>query len=333
MGKAWQNSVRSAAAVLTIAFLGMAGVSAISPAAAAPKVVVSIKPLHSLATGVMAGVGAPELLLKGAATPHSYAMKPSDVRSLLRADLVIWVGAGMESFLSKPIRSLSSRKVLELHKAQGVTLLKAREGGIWEPEADAGHGYGHGNGHGHNTTGEKKDAHAHGAHDMHIWLSPANAKAMTAAIAAALSKTDPDNAARYAANAARLTARIETHDAAIAARLAPVKDKPFIVFHDAYQFFEKHYGLAAAGSITVTPDRKPSPRRLYTIRKRILEQKVRCVFNEPQFPPALVATVIDGTPARTAVLDPLGASLPAGEEVWFGLMSGLADEISGCLGN
>lgn len=315
----------------------MSALGSATGAVAAPKVVVSIKPVHSLTAGVMAGVGAPELLLKGTATPHSYAMKPSDARALSRADLVIWIGADMESFLKKPIGALPGKKVLELHEASGVTLLKAREGGIWEPEAEEGHGHGHGHEHGkkHGKKAEagKKDAHAHGAHDMHIWLSPTNAKAMTAAIAAALSKADPENAARYAANAQRITARIAAHDTALAARLTPVKDKPFIVFHDAYQFFEKHYGLAAAGSITVTPDRKPSPRRLYTIRKRILEQKVRCVFSEPQFPPALVATVVDGTSARTAALDPLGASLPAGEDMWFGLMSGLADAISGCLGS
>lgn len=287
------------------------------PAVAAPKVVASIKPVHSLVAGVMQGVGVPYLLLRGAGSPHSYALKPSDSRALARADLVVRIGEELETFLQKPLAALAgTTTVLSLHDARGVVLLPTREGGLWEREPEEGE---------HETHGGRA------ARDMHIWLSPANTKAMVAAIAVALAEADPANAARYAANARAVTARIDAHDKALAARLAPIRDKPFVVFHDAYQYFERHYGLSAAGTISVTPDRRPGPRRLRDIRRRIEKDGIACIFSEPQFRPALVRTVAEGTPARHSVLDPLGANLPPGPEMWFALTSGLAAALIDCL--
>jgi zinc transport system substrate-binding protein len=271
------------------------------------RVVASIKPVHALVAGVMAGAGEPTLLVTGGRSPHAYALRPSEARALERADVVFWVGDALETFLQKPLRALSGdARIVALHQAEGVVLLDTGE------------------------TGDGRD-HDHGAVDMHIWLDPINAKAMVSAIAAALGDADPDRAAVYAANAERLRARLDRLDAELAADLAPVAGRRYVVFHDAYRYFEKRYRLSPVGAITVNPARQPGARTVRAIRERITDLGAVCVFGEPQFEPALVAAVIEGTSARPAVLDPLGADLEPGVDAYFTLMRNLAKSLVGCL--
>jgi zinc transport system substrate-binding protein len=285
-----------------------------APAAAAPEVMVSIKPIHSLISGVMAGIGAPDLIVGGANSPHDYSLKPSDAARLERAELVVWIGPIFENYLERPLALADKAEILELDRTPGLILLPTREGGAWEPEEDA-------------------QAHGHGAlaQDGHLWLDPRNAKAIVRLAAERLAAHDAANAARYRSNAAGLEQRLDALDAALARRLAPVKGVPFVVFHDAYQYLERRYGLTAIGSITVSPERPPGARRLETIRAKIRAVNARCVFSEPQFQPRLIATLIAGTRARSAVLDPEGTVLPRGPGLYFTLMNGLADSLIGCL--
>ena len=308
-------------------------------AMAEPNVVASIKPVHSLAAGVMEGVGTPTLLVDGAASEHSYALRPSDARALSQADLVFWVGEGLESYLTGPITTLAGGAyIVELAEIDGVRLLAARTGGNWEAHdhehgEDATHhvsGNGHENDHHHNQDAED-DLH-HTAYDAHLWLDPENARQIVAAMVAALSEQDPENAAVYRANGNRLGERLAALDRELAALLAPVKDVPYVVFHDAYQYFEVRYDLAAVGSITVSPERQPGAQRLHEIREKITALDVRCVFSEPQFEPAVVDTLREDTEARTGELDPLGADLPNGPDLYFDLLRNLAGSLKSCLG-
>jgi zinc transport system substrate-binding protein len=290
----------------------------------------------------MQGVGEPVLLVKGTGSEHSYSLRPSAARALEQAEVVFWVGETMETFLAKPLRALASNaRVVELWQAPGLTLLPTREGGMWEAHehgegragADADHG---GREHAEQdeiTDGDTAAAEqGHGETDMHIWLDPANAKALAGAIATALGDADPSNAALYQANAEGLRQQLDDLDRSLRERLAAVTDRPYVVFHDAYQYFEHRYGVDAVGAITINPTLRPSARRLGEIQARVRELDAACVFAEPQFEPTLVDTVIEGTSARTGVLDPLGTTLDAGPDQYFQLMNGLAQALADCLG-
>ena len=315
-----RSALRHLPFIALVAALGVAALAAASPALAdAPKVVASIKPVHSLVAAVMEGVAEPALIVRGAASPHTYAMKPSDARALASADLVFWVGPALEGFLAKPLEANARKaQAVELLEAPGIALLDAREGGAWDA-------HGHGHAHGHKN--------AHEEVNTHIWLDPGNARAMVAAIAEALSAKDPANAAAYKVNADRTVRSIDALDAELKAALAPVAGKPFVVFHDAYQYFEAHYGLNGVGAITVNPERRPSARRLSEIRARITGLGAACVFAEPQFEPALVNTIVEGTGAKKGVLDPEGADLKDGPGLYPALMRNIAAALKGCLGS
>jgi zinc transport system substrate-binding protein len=278
--------------------------------------VTSILPLHSLAAGVMEGVGEPQLLIGANASPHDYALKPSDAGALSKAELIVWVGEGLETVLEQPIRTLSGRAtVLELSAVEGVRLLPSRRGGIWqEDEHERGH-----------------EGHEHGGMDTHLWLSPENARRTVHAVAAQLSELDAANAERYHSNADAMERRITELEARLQAQLAPVREQAYIVFHDAYHYFEDAFALHPAGAIAVSPDRRPGARRLIEIRRAIAASGVRCVFSEPQFQSAIVDVVLEDSHARHGVLDPVGASLAPGKEQWFALMQGLADSLEACL--
>ncbi len=291
------------------------------------QVVASIKPVHSLVAGVMQGVGEPVLLVKGAASPHSYSMRPSEARAVEQSDVVFWVGEGLETFLVKPLQALAGgADVVALSEAQGVRLLRTREGGVWEEHRHEDHGDEQHAEHGHG------DEHVHGEFDMHLWLDPHNAEAMVGAIVAALSQADPDHAAIYQSNGSRLHAQLRHQDETLSTRLKPIRDRPFVVFHDAYQYFQNRYDLDGVGAIAVDPGRRPGAQRLQEIRHRLEQLDTACVFAEPQFEPALVDTVIEGTSTNKGVLDPLGANLAAGPEQYFQVMNGLADSLIDCLG-
>ena len=287
-------------------------------------VVASIKPLHSLVAGLMRGAGEPVLLVKGGSSPHTYSLRPSEARALARAEVVFWVGEGLESFLSKPLTALPTQaQVVALSEAEGVHLLPTREGGIWAGREDEEHERG---------VEHAEKAHEHGRFDMHLWLDPHNAAAMVDASVAALGAADPANAAIYRDNGDALRRRLQELDASLRARLAAVRDRPFVVFHDAYHYLEDRYELNAVGAIAVDPGRRPGARRLAEIHHRLEELNAACVFAEPQFEPALVDTVIEGTGAKKSVLDPLGATLEAGPDQYFQLMKELADSLVDCLG-
>lgn len=337
-----QKAVR--ALLLSTALL-MAGT--VAARAETPNVVVSIKPIHSLVAAIMQGVGEPSLIVDGGASPHTYSLKPSNAAALQDAGVVFWVGHGLEAFLEKPLEALGGKAtVVELEDAPGLEKLQFREGGPFEAhthEGEAAHdGHSHEEeGHDHAKAAESghehgdeagHEAHEHGEFDMHLWLSPDNARAIAAEAAKVLAEKDPANAGTYKANLAALNEKLTALDKEIADTVAPIKEKPFIVFHDAYQYFEHHYGVHAAGSITVSPETLPGAERLTQIRDKVQTLGATCVFAEPQFEPKLVNVVIEGTPAKSGTLDPEAATLEAGPDLYFTLMKGIATSLRDCLG-
>ncbi|HWD13825.1 MAG TPA: zinc ABC transporter substrate-binding protein ZnuA [Pseudochrobactrum sp.] len=288
-------------------------------------VVVSIKPIHSLVSAVMQGAGEPELIVKGSASEHGYSLKPSDAGALEKAKVIFWVGPEMETYLTKPLESLGAKaEVVRLDQVKGLEILSAREGGNFEAHDHGGHGHSHD----HDAEGE---AHDHHHDDMHIWLDPQNAKLMLVPIAEALSKADPDHAKQYRENAAAYADKIDALQKDVAAELEPVRTKPYIVFHDAYQYFERRFELSAAGSITVNPEKAPGAARIREIQSKVKSLGATCVFSEPQFESALVKTVLEGTEAKTGVLDPLGADIKDGPELYPQLIRNLATSLKSCL--
>ena len=289
---------------------------------AALKVVVTSKPVHALVAGVMQGIAVPDLLVDGTASPHTYAMKPSDAQKVHQADVVFRVSEALEPFTAKLMQALpASVRRVTLAEAPGVQRLPRRAGGAFD-ERGGDHA-----GHAHGPTGvEPGDGY-----DPHVWLDPANARAMTAAIAAVLAERMPSAGDRFNTNAKRIDARLGQLSAEIARDLAPVAKRPFIVFHDATQYFEQRFGLAAAGSITVSPETQPSARQLSNLRAKVGALTAVCVFMEPHLPQRLAASVTEGTSARLALLDPEGTTLPAGPDLYEQLLRKLAGDVKTCL--
>ena len=293
-----------------------AALAAAAPAQAAPEVVVTIKPLHALIAGVMEGVAAPHLLVRGSASPHAGSLRPSDARRLERADLIVWVGPELESQLQGMLDALGAEaRIVTLLERDELRTWPARPGGAWDPD-------------GGDNDGEVAPA---GSRDPHVWLDPDNARATVRIAAQTLALMDPANAARYRSNAERLELQLAAMGRDIDAMIAPVRDVAYIVFHDAYQYFERRFGLAALGAVTIGPQRKPGARRLRELRRRIASSGARCVFSEPQFAPRLVETLVEGTGARAAALDPLGAKIAAGPGAYVRLMRTLARDLRACL--
>lgn len=328
--------------------LASAAVLGVAGQAQALEVVASIKPVHSLVAAVMEGAGEPALLVRGAGSPHTYALRASEAHALEQAELVFWVGEDLEVFLRRPLETLAAdATVVRLADAHGLVRLPFREGGPFEAhdhgdEDDHGHNdHAHEAGHDDDHDEEHAAGHDHGhdgddhsdAHgiDMHFWLDPVNAKAFVHEIEEALAGIDPDNAALYEANAQRLNERIDALTAETQAAVEPVKGKGFIVFHDAYQYYEKRFGIEASGSITVSPEVMPGAARLTELRQRITDLGVACVFSEPQFEPRLISVVIEGTSARPGVLDPEGADLADGPDLYFDLIRNLTTSLTQCL--
>ena len=249
----------------------------LTPLKAEISVVTSIKPLHSLTSYIMEGVGEPELIIDGVASPHNFQIKPSHAKMLQNADLVIWIGEDLESFLPTALKSIPKDAVVfELLDQSGLKKLKFREKNIFEGHDD----------HGHDEHAKKEDDHddhdhGHGSFDPHIWLDPANAKVIVKKITNQLSKIDKDNASTYKANSKKV---IKDLDGLIKEVKNEInKDASFVVFHDAYQYFEKRFGLNVIGALTVNPDVMPGAEQLSEIREVIEHEKVSCVFSEPQF--------------------------------------------------
>lgn len=310
------KSIRRALVALAMAPL-LSG--AWGSAAAAPRVVASILPVHSLVAAVMEGVGAPDLLIPAAVSPHAYALRPADARALSGADAVFWIGSALETFLQKPLDSLAGdARVVALLDAPDLRRLETRPAAAWTGPPDG-------------ARHDEADHDHAGGINPHVWLDPRNAAAMVRWIAATLSDIDAANAQRYEANAAAALARLEALDRELATRLAPVAGRPYVVFHDAYQYLEARYGLTPVGAVTLQPDRPAGARHVRTLRAAIAESGAACAFREPQMAPPLLAAVVEGTTARVAVLDPLGTDLEPGPDAYFTLMRTLAETLAACL--
>ncbi len=280
-------------------------------------VVTSIKPVHSLVAAVMKGTRPPYLIVKANHSPHSYNMKPSDARALKQADIIFWVGSGLETFLQKPIRSLGNQaKHVELIKTHGLDVLNFREGKDWQ------HHQHNAQDHNHNSKNNL---------DVHIWLSPKNAERIVEQVVRYLVEKDPKRADLYKKNAYETLQKLKKLDEDLKAELTSYSKISFIVFHDSYQYFEKHYNLKAAGSITINPDVQIGAKHLLDLKTQISTAGIKCIFSEPQFSSKIVTSLSRSTKMRIAVLDPLGSELDIGPELYFQMMRNNAKAISACL--
>ncbi|TWH36334.1 MULTISPECIES: zinc ABC transporter substrate-binding protein ZnuA [unclassified Aminobacter] len=298
-------------------------------------VVASIKPVHSLVAAVMEGVGEPDLIVSGSGSEHVHSLRPSDAQALQNADVVFWIGEGMETYLVSPLGTLSfDAKVVALADTDGLEKLPLREGGPFEAHEHDHDGHEHPHSdhdHDHDHDHDAGHAHEEGHYDLHFWLDPLNAKVLVQKIETVLSEADPENRAAYAENARRYGERLDQLVAEVGKVLDGVREKPSIVFHDAYQYFEHRFGVNVAGSITVSPEVMPGAQRLNEITERVKSSGATCIFAEPQFEPKLVTVVAGGTEARTGVLDPLGAELADGPELYIELIRNMAKSFKDCL--
>jgi len=310
------------------------------------KVVTSIKPIHSLASYVMDGVGKPDVIVDGYNSPHGFSLKPSHAKMIENADLIIWVGEDLEAFLEKPLNTIAKKAInIEIMDLSEVKKLKFREKNIFEGHDDHGHGHkkekhdDHGHGHKedkHDDHGHKKEkhdahgdgGHAHGEHDPHVWLDPMNAKVIIKEIENQLVKVDPDNSSKYKANSKKAQTELDNLTKNIKKDLKG--NLRFVVFHDAYQYFEKRFGINVLGALTVNPDVLPGAEQLSEIREVIEHEKVNCLFSEPQFNPAIIKSIAKDTKIKTGVLDPLGATLDKGKGMYSELLQSMYASFKGC---
>jgi len=306
------------------------------------RIVTTIKPVHALASQVLDGIATPKLLIKGAASPHVYALKPSDAEAVHHAQLFVRIAAWVEPFTEKIISALpASVHVLTLMEADGLELLSLRGSGAFETHdhGDAHHDddsnheehsdHGHADEHDHEKDHDKaKDS---SANDPHIWLDPENAADMVRALVAELQRIAPQYKVQLAKNGDAAIARLAKLKNDLKTKIDPIKSARFIVFHDAFQYFENRFGLQAAGAITLHPEAPPSGKRLKEIRQKIKQASAQCVFSEPQFNAKRITTVVEGTNAKTGVLDPIGFNAPQGPDAYDFMMHHLADSFVACL--
>ncbi|WP_210449525.1 zinc ABC transporter substrate-binding protein ZnuA [Pantoea ananatis] len=284
-------------------------------------IVASIKPVGFIASAIADGVTPVEVLLPDGASEHDYALRPSDVKRLQNADLVVWVGPEMEAFMTKSAASLPEKKNLEIVQISGVKplLLRGGEDDDHHDHDDAEHDH------------DEAHHHHHGEFNMHLWMSPEIAKKTAVAIHGKLLELMPQDKAKLDANLQHFEAELADTDKRIISQLAPVKDKGYFVFHDAYTYFEKHYGLSPTGHFTVNPEIQPGAQRLHQIRTQLVEKKAVCVFAEPQFRPAVIDAVARGTQVRKGTLDPLGTDISLGKDSYVKFLSQLSSQYETCL--
>ena len=324
------------------------------------KVVTSIKPIHSLASYLMEGVGKPDLIVDGYSSPHGFALKPSHAKMLQEADIVFWVGEDLENFMVKPLNSIAKKvEKIELMKIKGINKLKFRERNIFDGHDDHGHKeddhddhakkeddhddhdhdkekeHGHDDHDkdehkedGHDDHGHGHEGHAHGEHDPHIWLDPMNAKVILSEMAEHLIENDKKNEAKYKENLKNAHKDLDKLTKKVKAELN--KDFKSIVFHDAYQYFEKRFDVNVLGAFTVNTDVMPGAEQLAEIREIIEHDKVSCIFSEPQFNPDIIKAVAKDMNIQTGVIDPLGATLNPGKDLYFDLIGNMSKSFKGC---
>jgi len=298
--------------------------SLFSNAQAEIKVVASIKPIHSLVSYVMDGVGTPNILVDGSSSPHSFQLKPSHAKMLQDADIVFWIGEDLESFLETPLSSIATNAAkITLMELDDIELLKFREKHIFDKHDD------------HEEHAEEQaehedhhDEHNHGEFDIHFWLDPEIAKVMVKSIARELSDIDVANKSIYKANA--LKAIGELDELIEATKLKINKDASYVVFHDAYQYFEQRFGIEVLGALSVNPEILPGAKQLAEIREVIEHENVKCIFSEPQFNPSIAKTIAADMDVKAAVLDPLGAELEPGKDLYFDLIGDMASSFENC---
>lgn len=288
-------------------------------------VVASIKPVGFIAAAIAEGVTPVDVLLPDGASEHDYSLRPSDVKRLKNADLVVWVGPDMEAFMSKSVAELPAKKNLEIADIQGAKSLLIAGGD--DDDHDE---------HEHNQRESvDQDAfdhhHDHGQFNMHVWLSPEIARQTAVAIHEKLLELMPQDKAKLDANLQHFQTELADTDKRISAQLAPVRNKGYFVFHDAYTYFEKHYGLSPTGHFTVNPEIQPGAQRLHQIRTQLVEQKAVCVFAEPQFRPAVIDAVARGTAVRKGTLDPLGTDISLSKDSYVKFLSQLSSQYEACL--
>jgi zinc transport system substrate-binding protein len=307
--------------VLAAAFAALLSTTSL----AAPKVVATIKPIHSIVANVMAGVAEPRLLLDAAVSEHTAQLTPSQVEAMQNADLIVVVGENLEAFLHKALENpeIAQRKLFEAGELPGLKLLPVRSGDLWEPHHHEGEEEPH--------EGEADHDHEHGGNDPHIWMDPENVKLIAGALAKTLGEIDEENAAKYQANAEKFANDLDKLSADLVEAVKPVRDRRYVVFHDAYQYFETRFGMSPAGSITVNPEVMPGAKRIKDIHDRIAATGAVCVFAEPQFEAKYVETVIEGTKAKASVLDGLGATEPTGAGAYAGMMHKFVTALTSCL--
>ena len=302
------------------------------------KVVASIKPIHSLVSYVMDGVGTPSILVDGSSSPHTFQLKPSHAQMLQDADIVFWIGEDLESFLETPLESIATNaKKITLMELDDIELLKFREKHIFEEHAEHDdHGDEHEEGHDEHEEGHDEhedehghhDEHNHGEFDIHFWLDPAIAKVIVKNIADELSNIDVANKATYEANASKAISELD--ELIAETKLKINKNATYVVFHDAYQYFEERFGIEVLGALSVNPEILPGAKQLAEIREVIEHENVNCIFSEPQFNPSIAKTIAADTGVKAAVLDPLGAELDPSKDLYFDLIADMASSFSGC---
>lgn len=289
--------------------------------AANAAVVASLKPLGFIASAIADGVTDTQVLLPDGASEHDYSLRPSDVKRLQGADLVVWIGPEMEAFMEKSVKNIPDGKQVTIAQLADVKPLLMK--GADDDDDDHDHGHAH---------GEKGDAHHHhGDYNMHLWLSPEIARATAVAIHGKLVELMPQSRAKLDANLKDFEAQLASTETQVGNELAPLKGKGYFVFHDAYGYFEKQFGLTPLGHFTVNPEIQPGAQRLHEIRTQLVEQKATCVFAEPQFRPAVVESVARGTSVRMGTLDPLGTNIKLGKTSYSEFLSQLANQYASCL--
>ena len=322
----------------------------ISYAKADTKVVASIKPIHSLISYVMDGVGTPGLLVDGSSSPHTFQLKPSHATMLQEADIVFWIGEDLESFLETPLESIAKdAKQVTLMESEDIEMLKFREKNVFDDHDDHGdehddhdeHGDEHDEHEEHEEHGDEHDEHEdehddhahhdghnHGEFDIHFWLDPEIAKTIVQIAAKEISEIDPANASKYEANAAKALNELDQLISDTRGKIN--KDATYVVFHDAFQYFEQRFGIEVIGALTVNPEILPGAKQLAEIREVIEHEAVNCLFSEPQFNPTIAETIASDTGVKAAVLDPLGAELEPGKDLYFDLISDMASSFESC---
>ena len=299
--------------------------SFIATAKAEIKVVTSIKPIHSLASYIMDGVGSPDVIVDGYSSPHGFQLKPSHAKMLENADIIFWIGEGLENFLEKPLDTISKKaKKIEFLEVKGIKKLKFRDKNIFDEHDHDEHKHEEDEHDGH----DGHDDHGHGEYDPHIWLDPENAKLMVKVITKELSELDSKNASIYEKNSKKALSDLDKLIKKV--KKDTNKDLRFVAFHDAYHYYEDRFGINLLGALTVNPDVLPGAEQLAEIREVIEHEKVNCIFSEPQFNPDIIKSIAKDTGIKTGVLDPLGANLDKGKNLYFDLIKNISTSFKGC---